>query len=61
MSDDIDARARAILERVKPLAIAYYNATSKPLGVTGEMGELAAADKLHLKLADARTKGIRNH
>jgi hypothetical protein len=57
MSVDVAAQARAILEEVKPLAIKYYDLTGKPLGVTGEMGELAAAEKLGLKLADARTKG----
>ncbi len=57
MSDDIDVQARAILAQVKPLASAYYKLTGKPLGCTGELAEAAAADKLGLKLADARTVG----
>ncbi len=57
MSNDIDVQARAILAQVKPLASAYYKLTGRPLGCTGELAEAAAADKLGLKLADARTAG----
>ncbi len=57
MSDDFDAQARAILERVKPLAVEYYRLTKKPLGVTGEIAEHVVAEKLGLKLAEARTAG----
>ena len=32
----------------------YYQVTGKPLGITGEMGELEAAKLLGLKLAEAR-------
>ena len=32
-----------ILTQVKPLAVAYYRLTGKPLGVTGEVGEFEVA------------------
>jgi hypothetical protein len=48
---------REILSIVKPLAAEYYRLTRKPLGVTGEVAEYVAAEKLGLKLADARTTG----
>ncbi len=44
-----------ILGRVRALACEYYKLTGKPLGVSGEVAELEAADKLGLALADART------
>lgn len=43
-----------ILRDVKALAVEYYKATGKPLGVTGEMAEYEAAEKLGLELAEAR-------
>lgn len=46
-----------ILADVKKLAIEYYELTGKPLGVTGEIAEVEAADKLGLELAEARTEG----
>lgn len=46
-----------ILSDVKRLAIEYYDLTGKPLGVTGEIAELEAADKLGIELAEARTAG----
>ena len=52
-----EQRIRDILHEVKPLAAEYYRLTGKPLGVTGEVAEAAAADLLGLKLADARTEG----
>lgn len=45
----------AILHEVKALAVRYYALTNKPLGVTGEVAELEAAEKLGLTLAPART------
>ena len=57
------ARVRDILATVKPLAAEYYQLTGKPLGVTGEVAEFVAAERLGLDLADARTAGydaIRN-
>jgi hypothetical protein len=44
-----------LLLRMKPLACEYYKLTQKPLGVTGEVAELEAAEKLGLELAVART------
>ena len=48
---------REILAEVKVLEAEYYQLTGKPLGVTGEVAEFEAADKLRLKLAGPRTKG----
>ena len=39
----------------KALAVRYYELTGKPLGITGELAELEAAELLGLSLADART------
>jgi uncharacterized protein DUF6998 len=52
-----EERVREILAAVKPLAAEFYRLTGKPLGVTGEIAEFVAAEKLGLKLADARTPG----
>lgn len=52
-----DARVRAILAQVKPLAVEYYRLTGKPLGVTGEVAEFVAAETLGLTLVPARTVG----
>lgn len=49
---------REILSEVKALAIEYYAATGKPLGVTGEIAEAEAARLLQLELADARAPGF---
>lgn len=49
--------AREILGDVTKLAIEYYEATGKPLGITGEIAELEAAERLGLTLANARTAG----
>ena len=38
-------------------AIRYRELTGKPLGITGEVGEIIAARLLKLKLANAREKG----
>src|SRR5271156_5527269 len=58
MTEGRDAeRLREILAAVKPLAAEFYRLTGKPLGVTGEIAEFVAAEKLGLKLADARTPG----
>jgi hypothetical protein len=42
----------------KALAVRYYALTGKPLGITGELAELEAAELLGLSLADARTPGF---
>ncbi len=46
-----------ILADVKKLAVEYYQATGKPLGVTGEIAEAEAAQKLDLDLLAARSPG----
>ena len=50
-------RVEAIIAEIKPLAAEYYQLTHKPLGVTGEVAEYIAAEKLSLKLSDARNPG----
>ena len=50
-------RIAEILERAKEVAVDYYRATGKPLGVTGEVGEYEAARLLGLDLSGARTAG----
>jgi hypothetical protein len=50
------AEVRKVLADVKRLAVRYYQLTGKPLGVTGEVAEYVAAEKLGLTLAPARTK-----
>jgi hypothetical protein len=45
------------LAKIKPLAAEYYRLTSRPLGVTGEVGELAVSELLGLELAPPRTAG----
>jgi hypothetical protein len=49
---------RALLREAKLLAARYYCLTGKPLGVTGEVAELEAADKLGLRLEQARSAGF---
>jgi len=51
-------RAREILATVKPLAAEYYRLTGKPLGVTGEVGEMEVADLFGMRLALAREVGV---
>ena len=46
-----------ILSEVRVLAREYYEATERPLGVTGELGEYEAARLLTLTLAPAREPG----
>jgi len=50
-------RIKEILATVKPLAAEYYRLTGKPLGVTGEVAEYVAAQKLKLTLVPPRTEG----
>jgi hypothetical protein len=57
MSATNEARVREILATVKPLAGEFYRLTGKPLGVTGEIAEYVAAEKLGLELAVVRTTG----
>jgi hypothetical protein len=48
---------KEILEAVKALAKKYRKLTGKPLGITGEVAEFAAASLLGLELAEARQSG----
>jgi hypothetical protein len=50
-----DHAVKALLRQAKTLAVEYYRLTNKPLGVTGEVAEYEAAEKLGLTLADARS------
>jgi hypothetical protein len=50
-----DHAVKALLRQAKTLAVEYYRITGKPLGVTGEVAEYEAAEKLGLSLADARS------
>ncbi len=47
-----------LLEQARAIAIDYYRATGKPLGITGEVGEYEAARLLDLELAVAREAGF---
>ena len=49
---------KEILHDVKKLAVEYYERTGKPLGVTGEIAEVEAAEKLGLELVEARATGF---
>jgi hypothetical protein len=55
--EEVDRRQeiKAVLRQAKKLAIEYYKLTRKPLGITGEVAEFEAAEKLGLSLSDART------
>jgi hypothetical protein len=55
--DEAAERVKQILAAVKPLAAEYYRLTNKPLGVTGEVAEYVAAEKLNLTLVPPRTEG----
>ncbi len=49
---------REILKEVRKLAIEYYEATGKPLGATGEIGEFTASEIMGLELTGARQEGF---
>ena len=49
-----NAAIRELLHEAKILAARYYDLTGKPLGVTGEVAELEAAENLNLVLAPPR-------
>ena len=53
----IERTEKDILRDVKALAVEYYEKTRKPIGVTGEIAEFEASEKLDLKLVDARSPG----
>lgn len=50
-----EVAVKALIHVAKALASQYYLLTSKPLGITGEVAEVEAAEKLGLRLAEART------
>ncbi|MFN0046971.1 MAG: hypothetical protein ACKVOS_10940 [Sphingorhabdus sp.] len=50
--------SNALFQDIRSLALRYRNATGKPLGVTGELAELAASQILGVELAPARTAGF---
>lgn len=52
---DKDHQLKLLLNQAKSLAVEYYQLTGKPLGITGELAEFEAAQKLGLVLAPART------
>ncbi|MGP9812925.1 hypothetical protein ACTZWT_15570 [Rhodopseudomonas sp. NSM] len=52
---DGEDELKSVLRDAKAIAIRYYDLTEKPLGVTGEVAEYEAAEKLGLTLAAART------
>jgi hypothetical protein len=51
-------KLKQILRDAKRLSCEYYELTQKPLGVTGEVAEYEAAQKLHLDLTTARNPGF---
>lgn len=53
----LNAVVAQILEDAKSLALRFRVLTGKPLGITGEVAEFAAADLLGLKLAPPRQPG----
>ena len=55
--DEAAQRLGQVLAEVKLLAAEYYRLTGKPLGVTGEVAEYIAAERLGLELAPPRTTG----
>ena len=58
MSDSIDlSTLDGTIEAAKAVARRYRELTGKPLGITGEIGEVLAARLLKLKLAEARQEG----
>ena len=57
MEEDYKKKLEAIIPEAKRLAAKYYMVTGRSLGVTGEVAEYEAAEKLGLDLADPRTPG----
>ena len=52
--DSEKAELETLLQQAKEIAVAYYRLTGKPLGITGEIGESVAAEKMGLSLSVAR-------
>jgi hypothetical protein len=58
MPDAVDITAlKGVIEDARKLAKQYRSLTGKPLGITGEVGEFAAADLKSLRLTGARQPG----
>ena len=57
-ADSKTRTTKDILTDVRALAVEYNRLTGKPLGVTGEIGEVEAAGIMGLELATARAKGF---
>lgn len=55
ITNDRETEIKGLLFQAKRLAADYYRLTGKPIGVTGEVAEYEAAEKLNLKLAPPRT------
>jgi len=51
------AALRSVIRDAKEIAKRYRNLTGKPLGITGEVGEFAAAELMNLRLTGARQPG----
>jgi hypothetical protein len=47
-----------VVRLAKELASKYYRLTGKPLGATGEIGEVEVVEKLGLEIAPVRTSGF---
>lgn len=54
----VSAEVAGLQRDIKLVAVRYYQLTGKPLGVTGELAELAAAEMLGLSLCMAREPGF---
>jgi hypothetical protein len=58
MKNEKKSRIREILTDVQRLASEYYKLTGKPLGVTAEVAERLAEEKLGLQLMEGRNVGF---
>jgi hypothetical protein len=56
--ENIAEAVKSLLKQAKRIAVEYYQLTGKPLGVTGEVAEYEAAEKLGLVLAPPRNKCV---
>ena len=54
----LDVEFVETIRAIKAAAVRYRNLTGKPLGITGELGEVQAARILGLKLAPPRQAGF---
>ena len=50
-----------ILAEVRVLVVEYYQLTSKPLGVTGEIGEFEAAEQSGVGTRDGTYRRLRRY